>query len=92
MASPADLVVVGSIVTVDPQRPTAEALAVTAGRIVAVGSRDEVQPWIGADTEVREVAGCVLPGFVEAHGHPLMEAVVLGGTHGRHPARHHAER
>ncbi len=79
MASPADLVVVGSIVTVDPQRPTAEALAVTAGRIVAVGSRDEVQPWIGADTEVREVAGCVLPGFVEAHGHPLMEAVVLGG-------------
>ncbi|MUM31154.1 amidohydrolase family protein, partial [Mycolicibacterium sp. CBMA 361] len=79
MASPADLVIVGNIVTVDPERPTAEALAVTDGRIVAVGSRGEVQPWIGDDTEVRELDGCVLPGFIEAHGHPLMEAVVLGG-------------
>ena len=75
----ADLVFFGTVLTVDPDRPTAAALAVADGRIVALGSRDEVWPWIGADTEVREIDGCVLPGFVEAHGHPLMEAVVLGG-------------
>jgi predicted amidohydrolase YtcJ len=80
MASPtqsADLVIFGHILTVDATRPTAEALAVSNGRIAAVGSRTDVQPWVGADTEVREVDGCVLPGFVEAHGHPLMEAVAL---------------
>jgi predicted amidohydrolase YtcJ len=80
MASPtqsADLVIVGNILTVDAARPTAEALAVSDGRIVAIGTRADVQPWVGADTDVREVGGCVLPGFVEAHGHPLMEAVAL---------------
>lgn len=75
----ADLVLFGKILTVDPDRPTAEALAVTDGRIAAVGSRAEVQPWVGEGTDVREIDGCVLPGLVEAHGHPLMEAVVLGG-------------
>lgn len=75
----ADLVLYGTILTVDTARPTAEAIAVSDGRIVAVGSRSEVTPWIGADTDVREVAGCVMPGFVEAHGHPLMEAVALSG-------------
>lgn len=82
MTSPkqsADLVLYGTILTVDTARPTAEAIAVSDGRIVAVGSRSEVTPWIGADTDVREVAGCVMPGFVEAHGHPLMEAVALSG-------------
>ncbi|MBZ1507695.1 hypothetical protein J6K59_10795, partial [Leuconostoc mesenteroides] len=46
---------------------------------VAVGSRAEVAEWVGERTEVREVDGCVMPGFVEAHGHPLMEAVALSG-------------
>lgn len=75
---PADLVVYGTILTVDDARPTAEALAATDGRIVAVGSRSEVAGHVGPGTEVLDVAdGCVLPGFVEAHGHPLMEAMVL---------------
>lgn len=74
---PAELVIRGTILTVDDRRPTAEALAVSDGRIVAVGARSDVDAWIGADTEVRDVDGCVLPGLVEAHGHPLMEAIVL---------------
>ncbi|BBX27556.1 amidohydrolase [Mycolicibacterium alvei] len=82
MGSPnatADLVLYGTILTVDDSQPTAEALAVSGGRIVAVGSRAEVAGWVGPGTDVREVDGCVLPGFVEAHGHPLMEAVALSG-------------
>ncbi|WP_319450410.1 MULTISPECIES: amidohydrolase [unclassified Mycobacterium] len=75
---PADLVVYGTVLTVDESRPSAEALAVTDGRIVAVGSRADVAPYVGPGTEVVEIHdGCVMPGFVEAHGHPLMEAVVL---------------
>ncbi|MCV7066976.1 amidohydrolase [Mycolicibacterium farcinogenes] len=76
---PADLVLYGTILTVDDAQPTAEALAVCAGRIVAVGARSEVAGLIGPETDVREVDGCVMPGFVEAHGHPLMEAVALSG-------------
>jgi predicted amidohydrolase YtcJ len=76
----ADLVFFGTVLTVDADRPDAEALAVADGRIVAVGERADVQDWIGPDTEVVALgAGALLPGLVEAHGHPLMEAVVLGG-------------
>ena len=75
---PAELVFFGTVLTVDEARPTAEALAVADGKIVAVGSRAEVDVWVGPDTEIVELDdGCVMPGLVEAHGHPLMEAVVL---------------
>ena len=78
-AASADLVLYGTILTVDPGQPTAEGIAVSCGRIAAVGSRSEVAAWVGPGTDVREVDGCVMPGFVEAHGHPLMEAVALSG-------------
>ena len=75
---PADLVIFGTVLTVDDANPTAEALAVADGRVVAVGDRAEVTEWIGPETDVVELGdGCVMPGFVEAHGHPLMEAIVL---------------
>lgn len=74
----ADLVLTGTILTVDRTRPTAESVAVRDGRIVAVGDRSDVAPWVGEGTEVVDVGnGCVMPGLVEAHGHPLMEAIVL---------------
>ena len=74
----ADLVITGTVLTVDDARPTAEALAVADGRIVAVGSRSDVAGFIGPDTQKIDVgSGCVMPGFIEAHGHPLMEAVAL---------------
>ncbi len=74
----ADLVVTGTVLAVDDARPTAEALAVADGRIVAVGQRSGVAALIGPDTRVIDAGdGCVMPGFVEAHGHPLMEAIAL---------------
>ncbi|MGB8405666.1 MAG: amidohydrolase [Mycobacterium sp.] len=76
----ADLIFFGTVLTVDQDRPTAAALAVAGGRIVAVGERSDVESWIGPDTETVDLGdGCLMPGLVEAHGHPLMEAVVLGG-------------
>lgn len=74
----ADFVIHGTVLTVDDTRPTAEALAVQGERIVAVGTRAEVDGWIGPGTRVVDIgSGCVMPGLIEAHGHPLMEAVVL---------------
>ncbi|WP_436771428.1 amidohydrolase [Yinghuangia sp. YIM S09857] len=69
----ADLVFLGgSVVTVDAARPEAEALAVRDGRITAVGDAHDVRPMVGPRTEVVDLAGgCLLPGFVEAHGHPV---------------------
>ena len=74
----ADFVITGTVLTVDDARPTVEALAVADGRIVAVGSRSDVAAFVGPDTQTVDVDdGCVMPGFIEAHGHPLMEAIAL---------------
>jgi predicted amidohydrolase YtcJ len=74
----ADLVISGTVLTVDDLQPTVEAIAVSDGRIIAVGSRTQIQSWIGPETKTLDTGdGCVMPGFVEAHGHPLMEAIVL---------------
>jgi predicted amidohydrolase YtcJ len=74
----AELVIHGTVLTVDESRPNAEALAVIGGRIAAVGSRADVEPFTGPETEVLGIGdGCVMPGLIEAHGHPLMEAIAL---------------
>ena len=68
-AEPADLVVENArIYTVNPKQPVARALAVKAGRIVAVG--DSVSPYIGAGTKKIDARGLtLLPGLIDAHGH-----------------------
>ena len=67
----ADLVVTNARVwTVDPARPDAEALAVIGERIVAVGSKSEIQAWHGPATRVIDAGGRrVLPGFNDSHLH-----------------------
>jgi len=67
----ADLVLLnGTIVTVDEERTEAQALAAEGGRIVAVGSNTDVEPFIGGDTEVIDLEGrLAIPGFIEGHAH-----------------------
>jgi predicted amidohydrolase YtcJ len=67
----ADLVITNARVwTVDHARPEAEAIAVIGERIVAVGSRTEIDAWRGPRTEVIDAGGRrVLPGFDDAHLH-----------------------
>ena len=67
----ADLVLVnGSVVTVDSQRPRAEAVAVRGDRIIAVGTSAEIRRLTGPGTRVIDLAGRLLiPGFIEGHGH-----------------------
>lgn len=64
------------ILTMDPNRPRAEAMAMAGGRILAVGARREVEALAGPSCEVIDAGGrTVLPGFVESHLH-----LVLGGA------------
>ncbi len=67
----ADLVFTGGVVhTVDANNHIAEAVAVSDGRILAVGSNAEVTATAGPDTRHVELNGRSLtPGFIDAHQH-----------------------
>ncbi len=67
----ADLVLInGKIVTVDKEKPEVQALAVSGDRIAAVGSNEEIKPYITQNTEVIDLEGrLAIPGFIDAHGH-----------------------
>ncbi len=67
----ADLVLInGKIVTVDPDHPEAQALAISGDTIAAVGATADIEEYIGPDTEVVDLEGrLAIPGFIEGHGH-----------------------
>jgi len=55
---------------VDVARPWAQAVAISGGRIAAVGTDAEMRPHVGPRTEVVNLRGrMVLPGFQDAHVH-----------------------
>lgn len=72
-ASTADLVLRGGrVVTVDSAMPEAEAIAIRADTIIAVGTNDDIASYIGDATEVIELDGVMaMPGFIESHAHFL---------------------
>ncbi|WP_059018406.1 amidohydrolase [Mycobacterium sp. M26] len=64
-----------TIITMDPDRPRAQAVAITDGRITAVGSLDECRA-ASPDAEVVDTGvAALLPGFIEPHSHPVMSGV-----------------
>ena len=72
----ADLILTGGRVrTLDPERPAATALAVTAGEISAVGDDASIRELAGAGTDVVNLRGAaVVPGITDSHLHPFMGA------------------
>jgi hypothetical protein len=78
-SAPADLVLRGGAVyTMDPEWPWASAVAVAGERIVWIGESDEASRWIGPATRVIELTGeMVLPGFHDAHVHPISGGIEL---------------
>jgi hypothetical protein len=71
MPDPADLVVTnGKIVTLDPAKPEAQALAVRGDMIEAVGTAEEIARFIGPATQVVDLGGkLATPGFIDSHLH-----------------------
>jgi len=68
------------IVTMDPAIPNATAVAVADGRILSVGSLEDLKPWTDKyPTQInRQFANKVMyPGFVEPHAHPLLAGIVF---------------
>jgi predicted amidohydrolase YtcJ len=77
----ADLLVTGSLITMDDSAPRAQAMAVAGGRILAVGSRSDLESFVGPGTKILEhPSGSILPGFVEPHLHLVTSALVFDGV------------
>ena len=83
----AELVVLnGTIYTMNPDQPTAEALAIAGGRIVAVGDAASVHTCVGPQTQTLDLRQAIaIPGLTDSHLHFVsfglsLERVNLAGA------------
>ena len=79
-ASPITVFTARKIVTMEPSQPTATAVAVRDGRILSLGSLEDLAPWLEGQeyTVDRRFEGSVLlPGLIDNHLHPLLGALLL---------------
>lgn len=76
----ADSVVLGGrVLSMDPMQPEAEAMAIRGDRILAVGSREDIESFAGPETERVDAGGyTITPGFIDAHSHPLLAQEAVG--------------
>ncbi len=68
------------IVTLDPEKPTAGAVAVRDDRILAVGSIDQLKAAVGKQRyTVNNIFAdkVIVPGFIAQHDHPLLAALTM---------------
>ncbi len=69
------------ILTVDESRPEAEAMLTAAGSILAVGTLAECEQVAASagltPVRVDHAGATIVPGFVDAHAHPLMYGQLL---------------
>lgn len=77
--SAANLVLRGGEIYVDRDGDSwVEALAISGHTITALGTNAEIDSAVGTDTEIVELEGAtVLPGFIDAHVHPISGGAVL---------------
>src|SRR5882757_9683748 len=80
-ATSADLILRNAnVITVDDARPRAEALAIRAGRLVAVGSDSDTSGFAGPQTKVVDMQGkTIIPGLIDNHTHALIAGAFLTG-------------
>ncbi len=69
-------------ITMDSNKPRAEAVAVRDGKFIAVGTKAEVGAVVGKDARLDKSLNdkVVMPGFVEQHVHPLLAALAMNMT------------
>ena len=69
----------GKIVTMDPELSVVEAIAISGGRVAALGSASDLKPAAGPRTRVVDLEGrTVLPGLIDAHHHLEIASCTLG--------------
>lgn len=68
------------IITMDPAKPKADAVAVVNGKIIAVGTREEVGKIVGNQkTRLDKTFNdkVIVPGFIAQHDHPVLAALTM---------------
>ena len=66
----------GKVVTADERGTLHQALAVSDGRIVALGNSNEIKRLAGKDTRVVDLGGrTVIPGLIDSHIHAIRAAL-----------------
>ncbi len=76
----------GRIYTVDAARSWVDALAINEGVIIAAGSDQDIQMFVGEETEIVDLEGrMAMPGFVDSHVHSIQtgqdrNVCILPGT------------
>jgi predicted amidohydrolase YtcJ len=77
MGPPADTILSnGNIITVDPAFTVAQAIAITGGRIIAVGPDEAMSAHMGPQTHIIDLQGkTVIPGLTDGHAHMDREAL-----------------
>src|SRR5512143_358323 len=60
----------GKVITMDPRRPAARAVAIKDGRFLRAGSDEEAKALAGSKTRRIDLRGrTVVPGFIDSHQH-----------------------
>ncbi len=68
------------IVTLDPSRPSAQAVAVVGDRILATGPLDELKAAMGSQpyrVDATFANQVIVPGFIAQHDHPLLAGLTM---------------
>jgi len=74
--APDTILVNGRILTVDAQSSVREALAIRAGRIIALGTTGEMRTLAGPQSRVIDLGGrTVVPGLIDSHIHAIRAAL-----------------
>ena len=65
-----------TVVTVNDNQPTAEAIAIKDGKILAVGDRRTIEALKGSTTQMFDLQGkTIVPGFIDPHGHVFQQGL-----------------
>jgi predicted amidohydrolase YtcJ len=80
--NPELIILSDTVHTLDPAHPApAQAVAVSGGRIAAVGTRDDAALWAGPATETLDLGSAtVVPGLVDGHVHPVFGLDITAGA------------
>ncbi|MDP6993207.1 MAG: amidohydrolase family protein, partial [Woeseiaceae bacterium] len=82
LSGSATLVITGGrVLTMNPDNPVAEAIAVRGDHILAVGSSEDMLGLAHANAEHIDATGqTVTPGFIDSHSHPLFAEEAVGAN------------